>query len=165
MKNILRLSMIAALSALVAESASAGKPLSPQVELVTQLYRQYACEAVIEIPELSNCSLLDQPKSTLIHFFDPRLAQAITQDRICTKKSRELCRLDFMPLWDSQDASGAVVSVGEGKNPTTVIADISYPQTKRQLTYSLKKTKHGWRIVDIAFGNSKRSLMGILASH
>lgn len=164
MKNTFRLSTIAALSTLVAGSAGAGLPLSPQVELVTQLYKQYACEAVIEIPELSNCSLLDQPKSTLLHFFDPRLAQAITQDRTCTKKSRELCRLDFMPLWDSQDASGAIVSVSEGKNPTTVIADINYPQTKRQLTYSLKKTKRGWRIVDIAYGDSKLSLMGILAS-
>lgn len=119
----------------------------------------------MEIPELPDCSLLDQPKPMLLRFFDQRLTQAIIQDRMCAKKSKEICRLDFMPLWDSQDASGAVVSVSEGKKPTTVVATVKYPQAARELTYSLKKTKHGWRIVDIEFGNGKLSLIGILEPH
>lgn len=151
-------------STLIASLAHAEPALSPQVELVAELYRQHACEAVIEVPALSRCALSDQPKAHLLRFFYPKLAEALDQDRDCRAKSQEVCRLDFMPLWDSQDASGAVVTIRAAKEAGTVNASIQYAQVRRVVTYLLKEGAHGWRIVDIRFGVNRPSLMHTLTS-
>ena len=135
---------------------------SGPVAIVYNLYHDFAWEAVISEPE--NKGLLDQSRSTLERYFDSRLANLILKDRECEARTKEICKLDFMPLWDSQDPGASDMKITSGKG-NTVNVEFLYPgdSSKIKIIYQATKVSGHWRISDIRY-KSGHSLLSILES-
>jgi len=133
------------------------------VASVARLYRDYAAEAVIDSPELSIQDLFGRPKATLDRYLDDALVALILADRACSRRTQEVCNLDFSPIWDAQDAIGTTVKISEGRDPSRVLVELRGPGGKevRRLTYRMVKTAAGWRVHDIEY-DSHESLVAML---
>jgi hypothetical protein len=144
--------------------ALAKEPLPATVAVVASLYRNYAWEAVIDEPGDVGIGLFQQTASELARYFDPALTNLITKDRECAVRARGMCRLDFLPIWDSQDPIGATVKITKGASPNEVSVALLHPAgpTREPLTYVLTKTSAGWRIADIRFGSNQPPLKALL---
>ncbi|HEV8215211.1 MAG TPA: hypothetical protein VGP95_05235 [Gemmatimonadaceae bacterium] len=121
------------------------------LEVVARLYRDFAWEAVVETPNWQGHELLDQPRAVLARYFDNELIRLWLADRACEARTHEICKIDFMPIWDSQDPSGSFVSIDSTADPTLVKVQLRHPfkTEPRVLNYRLVKTPDGWRIHDI----------------
>lgn len=155
---------VALLSTFV-EAASAQTDVGEQKEVVAQLYRDFAWEAVMHQPTW--IGLMDQPREILERYFDKKLTTLILQDRACARREG-MCRLSFSPIWSSQDPSASDIKVQKSNKSNIILVKFSYPSTKEVVTliYQLIKTSDGWRISDIS-GNmegAKWSLLSILNS-
>lgn len=137
--------------ALLITSAEA-VPRPPKVNspqgTVLKLYRDFAWEAVMDVPGWDG--LMEQPRKVLDQYFDERLTSLILRDRACVDKKGEECRLDFLPIWASQDPGAYELEV-EPSDRNFVSVKFLYPSTheKVELKYRLTETPKGWRISDI----------------
>jgi hypothetical protein len=107
---------------------------------------------------------VDQPRPVLARYFDDRLVQLWLADRACAARTHEICNLDFMPMWASQDPAGTSVKILPTADSTRVDVELrsSSSQESRTLRYTLTRTPAGWRIHDIARGK-EWSLVGLLS--
>jgi hypothetical protein len=132
-----------------------------QVAIVTQLYRDFAWEAVLFQPDLPG--LFDQPRDVLEKYFDQKLTALILQDRACAAK-QGMCNLDFLPLWDSQNPGATDLEVSQTAQSTVV--SVKYRDLRSSktiaLSYQLTNTDQGWRISNIS--TSDWSLISILSA-
>jgi hypothetical protein len=148
-------------------SAAHGEPntKSGAVQVVAQLYRDFAWEAIIDEPEWVGHDLLDQPRSVLEGYFDHNLATLILKDRQCATQTHEICRLDFSPIWASQDPGASETKIIAGATPDIVSVKFRYPGdgSKIEMSYRLIKTNVGWRIADIRY-SSGSTLLSILTA-
>jgi hypothetical protein len=148
--------LLAGVSAFAAEETPA--------QVVTRVYRDFAWEAVIEEPVAAGKTLAEQPRDVLIRYLDDALTALILEDRACVRRTGEICRLDFVPIWGSQDpagASGLHVSTARDA-PDVVSVRFRYPNGEvAKLTFRMARTARGWRIADIAYGSSP-SLVTVL---
>jgi hypothetical protein len=136
------------------------------VSAVAKLYQDFAAEAVIDSPELSIEDLFGRPKTTLARYLDDALVSLVLADRACSRRTQEVCNLDFSPIWDAQDAVGTIVRISEDKDPSRVHVELQTPDHKdvRRLTYRMLKTPAGWRVHDIEY-DSHESLVAMLTHH
>ncbi|HVR39766.1 MAG TPA: DUF3828 domain-containing protein [Thermoanaerobaculia bacterium] len=157
----MKLFAIALLTLALALSASAATP----IDTVAQLYRVSAWEAIFTEPDWTEQQLIDQPAAVLQKYFDEQLSKLILRDRECVAKTQEICRLDFDPIWDSQDPGAEDLKVLPGPRPNTVKVEFLYPGDgeKIQLVYRMTKTPKGWRISDIEYKGGL-SLLKILSA-
>jgi len=139
--------VIAIGSNVAAHSDKTGRGL----DVVARLYRDFAWEAVVETPPWHGHELLDQPRVVLARYFDNELIRLWLADRACEARTHEICKIDFMPIWDSQDPSGTFVSIDSTTDPALVKVELRHPfkTEPRTLNYRLVKTPDGWRIHDI----------------
>lgn len=147
------------------QSRAQARVSSPSVALVTRLYADFACAAVIDTPSCdSQHDLIDQPGTVLARYFDPPLVRLWVADRACVARTHEICNLDFRPIWASQDPVGTHVSITAGDDSSQVSVEVRHPfyREPRTLQYTLVKTPAGWRIHDIALG-SEWSLVALLS--
>ncbi|MHA6824561.1 DUF3828 domain-containing protein [Ralstonia pseudosolanacearum] len=137
--------------------------------IVYKIYGDYAWEALFsdqdEASKFLGKSLLRQPKSVLVRYFDDDLASLLVLEESCVEKNPgELCNLDFNPIFASQDVSASELSVndvGDGR----VDVRFYYPSNNKKMVVSflVKKTGGGWRIFDIFHENGGVSLKKILS--
>ncbi|MFZ6817182.1 hypothetical protein [Undibacterium sp. Ji22W] len=139
----------------------AAQALTPQKALVAKLYKNYAFEAIRDESDLDG-EFLDRPRNVLLSYLTPSLAKLVLKDRKCAADTHEICNLDFMPLWDSQDPTGAIVRILPTSKNDEVNVQLRYGSETRTLTYFLTLTNLGWRIRDIAYENGRKSLVDIL---
>jgi len=125
--------------------------VSGPVEVVAKLYREYAWEAVIDSPDWDGHRLLEQPRAVLERYFEARLAGLIVRERECAIRTREICALDFSPIWAAQDPGATAMKISPGASPSVVDVHFRYPGdgTKIRLSYRMIRTPAGWRIADI----------------
>ncbi|MDB4908365.1 MAG: hypothetical protein JWO05_3149 [Gemmatimonadetes bacterium] len=148
----------------VAPIEAQAKPSAP-VTLIASLYAAFACEAVVDAPGCdSTHELMDQPKPVLARYFDAQMVRLWLADRKCAAQSREICSLDFAPMWSSQDPIGTTVRILPTNDPRLVDVELLSPQgkTRQLLRYTLVKTPQGWRIHDISLGK-EWSLLALLS--
>lgn len=160
----MRLPIFVFLVALASASGTqAATPVNGPVTLITTLYKNYAWEAVIEQPDLSSLDLFDQPRNVLARYFDERLVRLILRDRECAEKTHEVCRLDFMPMWSSQDPGAENLIIQQTDKAEIVSVQFRYPGNGEliKLTYQLSQTAKGWRISDIR--GASFSLLSVLS--
>ncbi len=153
----MRASAFATTLLVAATSPLLGQARAPTdaVATVAQLYRDFAWEAVVEEPDWRGHGLLEQPRSMLLRYFDERLTDLLLRDRACQIRTRGLCRLDFDPIWASQDPGATELKVLPTQDSAVVVVTFRYPNITRDsiaLKYQLKRTKSGWRIDDISQG-------------
>jgi hypothetical protein len=125
----------------------------PEVELVASLYRAYAWEVVIDEPLPGTATLLEQPASELGRFFTPNLVALLRKDRECTARKREICRLDFSPIWAAQDPIATELRVYRTQEQNKVRVQFkTAPQGNVSvLIYTVARTEAGLRIDDIEY--------------
>lgn len=159
MLNALRLALLAA--AILPLSVCAAVIPTPQVAAVSKLYEAFAYEAVVDYPV--GRGFIDQTKEVLLRYITPELFELIHRDRVCAMTTHEICRLDFAPLWASQDPAGSTVNFEAGPKGNTVIAHVRIGAHSARLTYSLVQTRGGWRIDDIVYDDERPTLKKILS--
>jgi hypothetical protein len=142
----------------------AAAPAPPPIganAVVAKLYKDFAWEAVAGHAEKPG--LIEQPRAILNRYFDDTLTALILEDRKCVERTKEVCRLDFSPIWDSQDPNATKVNVVGSSDPAVVKVSFTDPEsgTSTTLSYRMVKTKDGWRIHDIDY-TSHESLLAIL---
>lgn len=152
------------LLALVVPVCNAGPPDAAEAAAtVARLYRDFAWEAVIDEPAAVGKPLVDQPRTVLERYFSKDLAGLILGDRHCRMRTREICKIDFSPLWASQDPGASGLRVAPGATADLVQVSFTYPgdSSKIAITYQLLHSKSGWRIADVLYagGGSLRALL------
>ena len=132
------------------------------VGAVNHLYHDFAWEAV-GAPS-SKHGLAQQPKAILLRYFTPQLSAALAADAECAARTQEICALDFLPLWASQDPAATNLQVTPGAQSGQVKVRYIYPPTGAVvvLRYRLLQTKAGWRVSDIVYPSGE-SLASLLA--
>ena len=142
----------------------AAPALSSALDLVKRLYAAYAWEAS-DAEAAKHTPLFSERAAVMARYFDAPLLRAVLRDRACEKRSGEICKLDFDPIWDSQDPGGVTVEVVPTRDMTIVQARIHYQSDHdtRVVTYRMRKTSAGWRIADMA-GAGWPSLLRVLRS-
>jgi hypothetical protein len=132
------------------------------VEIVRSLYSEFAEEAVIKEPTPQR-DILGQPQPVLTRFFTTELSALLLQDRECAVRTQEICDLDFSPMWDSQDPTGATVTIVGRSDLGDVLVTVHYPDNEvRKLVFRLEKKAIGWRIADIVYADGRPSLSQLL---
>ncbi len=132
-------------------SPSTGVAQATPVGVVAQLYRDFAWEAVMDEPEWRGHSLMEQPQTVLARYFDDGLIALLLADRACVSRTHEECRLDHLPIWDSQDPGATQLKVLGTPDSSVVRVSFRYPsdRTPIELAYHMVRTGRGWRIHDI----------------
>ncbi len=147
-----------ALGSAPGEQAAAAPP--PPSAIVSRLYGDFSAEAAAQASGAA--AFIDQPRSVLLRYLTPTLADLLRRDRRCGAATRSVCKLDFMPLWDSQDAPTGPVRVRAGAGRGMVDVRIGAGAQPRLLRYQLVSTRAGWRICDIAYGPGRATLRQLL---
>jgi hypothetical protein len=153
--------LLFAVLAISLSSLSAAPPPTGADAVVSQLYKDFAWEVAPNHPEKPG--LIDQPRAVLRRYFDDSLTNLILADRACAERTHEVCRLDFSPIWDSQDPAASGLKVSVTKDPSVVRVTFRYPGSNEpmDLSYRMTKTQTGWRVHDIAY-KSHESLLTLL---
>lgn len=155
---------VACLATLLAASTPRAAPVEAPVDTVRVLYHDFAWEASATAPA-GAVALSAQPRRALVRYFTPRLAGALAGDAACTGQTHGICRLDFAPLWDSQDPQPGTIGIESGPGEDRVTVRIHQPALRDPLRmqYRLVHLAAGWRIADILYadGRSLRALLDI----
>lgn len=148
---------------MAAATAQAAHPTTGPDEVVVRLYRDYAWEAVIETPLDSSRDLIMQGEPVLSRYFTKELTNLILQDRRCAVRNQGICRLDFSPIWASQDPGATAMEITPGPARDAVTVSYRYPgdNSRVRMVYRLSQTGKKWRIADIEYESGK-SLRAIL---
>ena len=128
-------------------------PVGPTVGLVRQLYADVSCEAVMDEPRCpADRDLSLMSRAQLARYFDGRLLDLWLRDWECVTRRREICNLDFAPLWDSQDPAGTTVRVLAGDRANHVVVELRRPASTDvvRLQFELVRGAVGWRIRDVS---------------
>ncbi|HEY9109595.1 MAG TPA: hypothetical protein VIN58_23200 [Roseateles sp.] len=136
-------------------------PQDEQVAAVRTLYARYAAESVID--DTDSPTLATAPRAVLRQHLTEELTRLWLRDRDCVQRTREICRIDFAVIWDSQDPTGTSVKLAWDPAQGRVAATLRRADgSTRVLAYSLVKGATGWRIADIGFGDGRPSLRQLL---
>lgn len=137
--------------------------------VVYRLYHDFGWEALFasldDAKKALGLTLLMQPKEILEKYFDNKLALLISKEASCVKKNiGKLCKLEFNPMFASQDASASELSI-KLSNPKNVDVQFLYPANHERIkiSYDMTKTSKGWKIADIKYANSNASLKELLS--
>ncbi|MCP5197525.1 MAG: hypothetical protein H6974_12210 [Gammaproteobacteria bacterium] len=87
----------------------------------------------------------------------------ILADRECQQRTQELCNLDFVPMWASQDPAAANLRVKLGTKPNEVLVQFNRSLNDRKLIeiyYEMEQVAGSWLIADIR--TSEWSLVELL---
>ena len=132
----------------------------PPSAIVSRLYHDFSAGAAANASGAAD--FIDQPRTVLQRYLTPALAALLRRDRRCAAATRSVCRLDFMPLWDSQDAPAGPVRVRAGAGRGIVDVRIGAGAQPTLLRYHLVSTRAGWRICDIGYGPGRATLRQLL---
>ncbi len=102
------------------------------------------------------------------HYFAPTLLAAINQDNRLAHG--EVGYLDGDPICQCQDAGGMRASVvgvtRQGGDKASVKVSLHWPNDPaRPVTYSLVRTKNGWRITDVSLADEPSLLAALEKSN
>ena len=139
-------------------------PPPSRAALVSRLYEDFACEVTSDSGCPEGRALVDLKRSALASYFDDQLVELWLADRTCVARTREICNLDFDPVWASQDPVGTSFKVVPTANATIVNVELFHAPTgdRKVLHYTVVRTAAGWRIHDIAHGRTW-SLLSLLS--
>jgi hypothetical protein len=157
--SLIVLSLQLPLDAITADSHVYKKP----EDVVAWIYRDFAFDAIMA-PYWKNASLIEQAREILLLYFTEEIASLILKDRQCVKETHEICKLDFDPIFASQDPGAMDLQILPADKSNTVRVQFLYPGNgeKISLSYEIEKTNRGWRIRDIIYSNT-RSLRKLLS--
>ena len=132
-------------------------------DVVAWLYRDFAWEAVMS-PRFAGDTFIDQPREVLERYFVEDLAALVLMDRECARRTKEICKLDFDPLFASNDPGASDLKVSWVAQSGLVHVTFKYPGNGQriELDYKVVKSKRGWRVSDIIY-KDRHTLRGLLS--
>ncbi len=147
----------ACLLAILATPATAARDsVAPAIALVRQMYASYAWEAVMARPDRT--PLFDESAAVLRRYFDHALTGLVLSNQACERRTREVCRLDMMPLWDSSDPGAVDLQVDGTPTPGEVQVRFHRPGDSAWtvIRFDCVATRDGLRIHDIIYADGTR---------
>ena len=137
---------------LISPDAFAG--LGATLDPLARLYRDFAWEAVSDTPtgEPGFLSLSDAVWS---RYFSPRLVRLLRNDRQCVARMRAFCKLDFSPIWASQNPGAARLKVVLGDSPASVDVFFDYRGNGQRIGTKFLLVRSGprWLIDEIHYAD------------
>ena len=131
-------------------------------DVVAWIYRDFAFDAIMPL-YWENAKLIEQSRKTLLLYFTDELTSLILKDRQCVIDTHEVCKLDFDPIFASQDPGAMDLEISPADKSNIVHVQFRYPDNgeKISLSYHVEKTGRGWRIRDIIYtdAGSLRNLL------
>jgi hypothetical protein len=131
--------------------------------VVVRLYRDFAWEAVLA-PRNDSLPFIEQPRPVLERYLEAGLAGLLLADRECVRRTKEICRINSHPLFDSQDPAATDLEVGAPDAGNIVRVRFRYPGSgaRVEIRHVVEFTASGWRIRDIRYeeGASLRERLG-----
>jgi hypothetical protein len=148
----MRLWLLSPLFCVLACLSSAAPAAEPDIEFIKRLYERYAWEATDNVPK-SATLFIDEPRAELLKYLTAPLADALLQDRQCAKRTRQICRLDFSPMWASQDPGAAELRFERCSTPSRVKVSFKHPGSGERIVieYVLAQTERGPRVADVHY--------------
>jgi hypothetical protein len=145
-------SVFALMLLLALPRVGAADGLSGPVDLVAELYHEYAWEAVIGAP-VTRERFDGAPRETLERYLTPALAASLVADRERSERSGQVGALDFAPLWFSQvaTATGLEVAATGREDEVRVSYQVPGSNERIEMRHRLTRTPAGWRIADIEY--------------
>lgn len=137
---------------------------SEQVTVVSSLYKDFAWQVFSTTNDMFGKPLAHQDEKVLQRFFDQELTSLVVGDYRCTVKTREICNLDFDPIFASQDPAASDLTIRPGTG-NVVVVEFTYPSNREKirLEYQMVKSGKHWRIGDIRYpGMADSSLKKLL---
>lgn len=135
-----------------------------EVRVIQRLYQQYLWEAT-DVPGGSRVPFISEARPELLKYLEPRLAEAVLQDRECAQRTQQVCRLDFSPMWASQDPGAKSLRIRQAKPGRPVVVSFTYPGNgeRIEIEYELIQTPNGPRVRDVRYqaGPSLRKRLGV----
>ncbi len=161
--NLVRVVMLSASLTFGASFAFAAPRVSPAVNKVVALYKEYAWTAMFYSPNLDLMPLESEPLGKLNTIFVPELAHALHEDRTKAVKEGTTGQVDFILLFFCQDCSVRDVSIQQGRTPTEVSVCFENPAANEVcLTVTTRLVKGSVRVHDIVYPQmSLRKLLGL----
>lgn len=147
-----------------AAAGHAAPARADEADVVVRLYKDFGWQAIVASDERFGPGIRTQSKPVLERYFSPSLASLLMKDAECQRTTKEVCKLDFDPLFASQDpgASGLTVKAGA---PGKVTVEFEYPSNRDRIKieYSMAKLGARYRITNISYPSlEKTSLTHIL---
>jgi hypothetical protein len=149
-------------------SGSCAAQNTGSADIVYKIYQDYGWESLFGSPgegaRVVKRPLVAQPAAVLQQIFDGELTSLLLKEARCLKQTPgALCNLEFSPIFASQDSGASDLTIN-GHDHNKVVVQFIYPSTgqKMQLTYLMRKTPRGWRVVDIVYPAPEASLKTIL---
>ena len=132
-------------------SVSRSAESDDRVNVVAQLYRDFAWEVVVIHPQ--HPGFAEQPRVVLEKYLTPELAGLLIKERECISRTKELCWLDAPPLWVGNDPGAMELSVTASQG-TDVLVKFTYPGNgdKLEIRYKMALVGKQWRVSDIQKG-------------
>lgn len=124
----------------------------PEAKVVARLYKDYAWQAFANQPDLFGEGLTGASRTRLEEYFAPTLAHLLADDAACQIRTKELCSLDFDPLFNSQDPRVTDLNV-EALSLGKVRVQFKDPVTdaSTRIDFLLEKVKGKWRIYNVIY--------------
>ena len=144
----------------LAPAMASAAPHDAEVAAVRALYARYAAESVFD--DAGGPTLATAPRAVLQQHFTDELAQLWLRDRDCVARTRAICRIDFAPLWDSQDPVGSTVKLNWDDSGQVIAQLNRRGGSPRTLAFSMALKNGHWRVADIDFGPGRTSLRRLL---
>jgi hypothetical protein len=142
----------------LARVAPQGQARDTPEATVSRLYRDYAWEAITDWDSREGFTGLQaQPVAELEKYFDEGLAGLLRADHDCIERTHDICSLDHVIIFASQDPSAHDLTISKANEKHQVLVTFKYvasPDLLR-LRYDMVKTGNGWRIHDIYDPNMK----------
>lgn len=104
----------------------------------------------------------EEPVDKLKKFFVDDLAAAIAKDFDCSRKTREICQIDFDLLFDSQDPEVHDLSIKSGSQKSANVCFTDQIKEQRCFEFIGNTERTKLRIYDIKYDHFGRSLRSIL---
>lgn len=130
--------------------------------LVAASYKEYAWTVVFGVDNTSRSftSLSQESLVKLKRIFTDELALAVFNDAQCTRKTKEICALDFDILFDSQDPDVRDLTIQSKTAQSVEVCFIEQNASRRclELVGASANGKSGVRIYDIKYDKAGRTL-------
>lgn len=125
-----------------------------EIDFIKRFYARYSWEAS-NSQSKSRTKFIDEPRAELQKYLEPRLAEALIRDRRCVRQTREICRLDFSPMWASQDPGAMELLFQQDYEASRVKVSFTYPSNGKRIVidYNLTQTTQGPRIKDVYYSD------------
>lgn len=104
--------------------------------LVKNMYKSYSA-----IGDINDKSILESSQHQLEKYFDSTLSKLLINDINCSKKNNAICKLDFDPIYNSQDPEVSSIKIIDNQKSINVLLYEKQSKSTKITYFFDEKTK------------------------